>query len=80
MVVHTIVPETYKFWKSNQPKKLYPTGICLGQPGHVLVLDVDPSGNGAKLLDLRLHYPAQTVCTFGTDDGPVYGQICCLYI
>ena len=58
-VVHTIVPETYKFWKSNLPDAYpHPTGICLGPPGFLFALDVSDSGSCGKLMEIRLHYPA----------------------
>ena len=58
LVVHTIVPEKYRFWKSNQ------SGICKrpiaiesGAQGKVLVLDYDFESQEARLVELRLHQP-----------------------
>ena len=56
---HTIVPEKYRFWKSNQ------TGVCprpiaisSGPQGTLLVLDYDFESSTAKLVSVRLHQPA----------------------
>ena len=58
-VAHTIVPEKYRFWKSNQ------TGVCprliaitSGPQGTLLVLDYDFESSTAKLVTVRLHQPA----------------------
>ena len=58
-VAHTIVPEKYRFWKSNQ------TGVCprpmaitSGPQGTILVLDYDFESSTAKLVSARLHQPA----------------------
>ena len=58
-VAHTIVPEKYRFWKSNQ------TGVCprpiaitYGPQGTLLVLDYDFESSTAKLVTVRLHQPA----------------------
>lgn len=58
-VAHTIVPEKYRFWKSNQ------TGVCprpiaitSGPQGTLLVLDYDFESSTAKLVSVRLHQPA----------------------
>lgn len=57
-VVHTIMPEKYRYWKSNMPR-LYPNpvAITVGPPGKLLVLDYDPEKKLSKLLLLRLHDP-----------------------
>ncbi len=57
-VVHTLLPETYKYWKSNVPGLYpHPIAICTGPPGHLLILDKGEVEGDGKLLDMRLHYP-----------------------
>ena len=55
-VVHTILPEKYRFWKSNMPE-LCPHPISVGRFGKLLVLDYEPEKKVSKLLMLRLHNP-----------------------
>ena len=57
-VVHTIVPEQYRFWKSNQ------NGVCPhpivsnGPTGSILALDYNFATSLSRLLTLRLHQQA----------------------
>ena len=58
LVVHTIVPEKYHFWKSNQ------NGVCkrpivleIGPQGTILALDYDFNSRESRLVELRLHQP-----------------------
>lgn len=58
VVVHTIVPETYKFWKCNTPGLYpHPLSICIGPTGTVLILAKGETDDDGKLLEVRLHYP-----------------------
>ena len=42
LVVHTLVPEKYRFWTSNQQEVCcHPVAICPGPPDSILVLDYD---------------------------------------
>ena len=73
-VIHTIVPETYKYWKSNLPNAYRSfTCICLGPPGFIYSLDV--SASKSRLVEIRLHYPADTR-VIKTPDGSVKGSLC----
>ena len=56
--VHTVLPEKYRFSKSNMPE-LYPQSISVtvGPFGKLLVLDYEPEGKVLKPLMLRLHNP-----------------------
>ena len=58
LVVHTLLPETYRFWKSNQ-SGMYPrpVDVCVGLYGKLLVLDYNVANANSKLLLLRLHNP-----------------------
>ena len=57
-VVYTIVPERYTYWKTNLPGICkHPTSVCMGQTGHLLVLDA-VSNTETAILQVRLHYPA----------------------
>ena len=56
LVVHTLVPEKYRFWKTNQ------SGVCKGPiavesgpQGKVLVLDFDFESRETRVVELRLH-------------------------
>ena len=58
LVVHRIVPEKYRFWKTNQ------SGVCKrpiavesGPQGKVLVLDYDFESRETRLVELLLHQP-----------------------
>ena len=58
LVVHRIVPEKYRFWKTDQSwvcKK--PIAVESGPQGKVLVLDYDFESRGTRLVELRLHQP-----------------------
>ena len=58
-VVHTIVPEKYRFWKSNLPDACsHPVAVCTGPLGRILVLDYDFTSCTTRLLRIRLHQPA----------------------
>ena len=61
-VVHTIAPETYKLWNTNLPGKiLHPIDICMGEVGKLMVCDRGIQDNDGKLLEIKLHYPADVV-------------------
>ncbi|CAC5404646.1 unnamed protein product [Mytilus coruscus] len=59
-VIHTVVPETYKYWKSNLSNTYaHPVGICTGPSGFLLAIDIlDEETACGRLLEIRLHYPA----------------------
>ena len=58
-VVHTILPEQYRFWKSNQrgvcPR---PIAVSNGPTGSILALDFNFETGLSKLLTIRLYQPA----------------------
>ena len=58
-VVHSIVPEKYRYWKSNLPGACsHPVAICPGPLGIIFVLDYDFISCSTRLLRIRLHQPA----------------------
>jgi len=58
-VVHTLVPEKYRFWTSNQQGVCCPpVAICPGPLGSILALDYDFNTSCSQLLKMRLHQPA----------------------
>ena len=83
-VVHTIMPETYRFWKSNQ-RDMYPhpVALCVGPQGNLLVLNHGKDGHtkSGTLLKVRLHYPADVIvlkkhlecpCSVAYNNGVAY--------
>ena len=59
LVVHTLVPEKYRFWTSNQQGVCcHPVAICPGPLGSILTLDYDFNTSCSRLLKIRLHQPA----------------------
>ena len=59
LVVHTLVPEKYRFWTSNQQGVCcHPVAISPGPLGSVLALDYDFVSCCSRLLKTRLHQPA----------------------
>ncbi|XP_014674326.1 PREDICTED: uncharacterized protein LOC106814524 [Priapulus caudatus] len=55
-VVHTILPETYRFWKTNVPGTYqHPVAVCCGPAGNLLVINFHQTHG--QLLQLRLHNP-----------------------
>ena len=63
-VIHTIAPEKYRFWKSNQPGMCpRPITVSRGPHGTVLVLDYDLDKAPSKLTTVHLHQPAD-VCMY----------------
>ena len=59
LVVHTLVPEKYRFWTSNQQGVCcHPVAICPGPVGSILTLDYDFNISCSRLLKIRLHQPA----------------------
>ena len=58
-VVHTIVPEQYRFWKSNQRGICpHPIAVSEGPTGSILALDYNFETGLSRLLTIRLHQPA----------------------
>ena len=65
-VVHTILPEKYRFWKSNTPELYpHPISVTVGPFGKLLVLDYEPEKKDSKLLMLRLHNPVDVSVVCG---------------
>ena len=59
LVVHTLVPEKYRFWTSHQQGVCcHPVAISPGPLGSVLALDYDFVSCCSRLLKIRLHQPA----------------------
>ena len=59
LVVHTLVPEKYRFWTSNQQGVCcHPVAICPGPVGSILTLDYDFNISCSRMLKIRLHQPA----------------------
>lgn len=59
LVVHTLVPEKFIFWTSNQQGVCcHPVAICPGPLGSVLALDYDFNTSCSRLHKIRLHQPA----------------------
>ena len=51
LVVHTLVPEKYRFWTSNQQGVCcHPVAICTGPLGSILALDYDFNTSCSRLL------------------------------
>ena len=69
-VVHTVVPEKYRFWKSNQGgqsslcKK--PIALKRGSQGKILALDYNFVSHETRLVELRLHQPVDVEILEGT--------------
>lgn len=69
-VVHTVVPEKYRFWKSNQGgqsslcKK--PIAVKRGSQGKILALDYNFISHESRLVELRLHQPVDVEVLEGT--------------
>ena len=69
-VVHKVVPEKYRFWKSNQDgqsslcKK--PIALKRGSQGKILVLDYNFVSHESRLVALRLHQPVDVEMLEGT--------------
>ena len=58
-VVHSVLPDSYKISDTNQIGLYpHPVAICSGEHGKLLVLDYSPSKNVTRLLEVRLHVPA----------------------
>jgi len=59
LMVHTLVPEKYIFWTSNQQGVCcHPVAICTGPLGSILALDYDFNTSCSRLLKISLHHPA----------------------
>ena len=59
LVVHTLVPEKYRFWTSNQQGVCgHPVAICPGPLGSILALDYNFNTSCSRLLKIRPHQPA----------------------
>lgn len=71
LVAHTIVPEKYRFWKTNQSGVCTrPIAVTRGPHGILIVLDFDFKSCKAKLLTVRLHQPADvSIKKEGYDDA-----------
>ena len=58
-VVHSIVPDSFKISETNKPGMYpHPVAVCVGEHGKILVLDYAPKKNSSRLLEVRLHVPA----------------------
>ena len=58
LVVHTIVAEKYRFWKTNQTKVCKRLiAVESGPQEKVLVLDYDLESRETRLVELGLHQP-----------------------
>ena len=58
LVIHTIVLEKYRVWKSNQRGVCkIPIALEIGPQGKVLALDYDFDSRESRLVELRLHGP-----------------------
>lgn len=58
-VVHSIVPDSYKISETNKTGMFpHPIAVCVGEHGKILVLDYAPVKNSSRLLEVRLHVPA----------------------
>ena len=59
LVVHTLVPEKYRFLTSNQQGVCcHPVAICPGPLASILALDYDFNTFYSRPLKIRLHQPA----------------------
>ena len=59
LVVHTIVPEQYRFWKSNQRGVCPPPiSVSNGPTSSILALDYNFETFSSRLLKIRLYQPA----------------------
>ena len=57
LVVHTLVPEKYRFWTSNQQGICcHSVAICPGPIGSILALDYVFNTSYSRLLKIRLHH------------------------
>ena len=69
-VVHTVVPEKYRFWKSNQDGQSSlckrPIALKRGSQGKILVLDYNFVSRESCLMALRLHQPVDVEMLEGT--------------
>lgn len=58
-MVHSIVPDSYRILETNKIGMYpHPIAVCVGDRGKILVLDYAPVKNSSRLLDVRLHVPA----------------------
>ena len=58
-VVHSVLPDSYKISDTNKVGLYpHPVAICCGEHGKLLVLDYAPLKNITRLLEIRLHVPA----------------------
>ena len=58
-VVHSIVPDSYKISETNKVGMYpHPIAVCIGEHGKILALDYAPMKNSSRLLEVRLHVPA----------------------
>jgi len=59
-VVHTVVPDRYKVIKTKRSGFYpHPIAVTLGDHGKLLVLDYKPMNKTTRLLQVRLHSPAE---------------------
>ena len=69
-VVHIVVPEKYRFWKSNQggQASLCKKAIALkkGSQGKILALDYNFVSRESRVIQLRLHQPVDVEMLEGT--------------
>ena len=58
-VVHSIVPDSYRISETNKIGMYpHPIAVCVGDRGKILFLDYAPGKNSSRLLEVRLHVPA----------------------
>jgi len=59
-VAHSVVPDSYKINDTNKVGLYpHPIAVCVGEHGKLLVLDYAPLKNTSRLLEVKLHVPAE---------------------
>jgi len=59
-VVHSVVSDSYKINDTNKVGLYpHPIAVCVGEHGKLLVLDYAPMKNTSRLLEVKLHVPAE---------------------
>ena len=58
-IVHIIIPDRHNINDTNKVGMYpHPIDVCLGAPGKLYVLDYNPIDEMSRLLEVRLHVPA----------------------